>query len=211
MACETFQPDCILLDYRLRDLDGLQFLTRLAEQRGVRAPAVVMLTGAGHEEVAIEAMKRGARDYLNKDLLTTKALARAVAHAIEKVALQRALDVQRQQRSENEARLRLALAAATMGTWEWNSATGEIHFSPEAEALWGLAPGTFAGTFDAFLTTLHPDDRIIFHLPWKTKGEGVAHDLEYRIVLPDGTVRWIAARGQLLADSGEKEKWTMGW
>lgn len=210
MACETFQPDCILLDYRLRDLDGLQFLTHLAEQRRVQAPAVVMLTGAGHEEVAIEAMKRGARDYLNKDLLTTKALARAVAHAIEKVALQRALDVQRQQTSENEAHLRLALAAATMGTWKWNSATGEIHFSPEAEALWGLAPGTFPGTFDAFLTTLHPDDRVIFHSPWKIKGEGVTGDLEYRIVLPDGAVRWVAVRGQLLSDSGEKRKWAHG-
>ena len=165
-----------------------------------QAPAVVMLTGTGNEVVAVEAMKRGVQDYLHKDALSGERLWHAIANAIEKVALRQALEAQRQQTSENEARLRLAFAAAHMGTWVWNPSTGEIHFSPETEALWGLAPGTFAGTFDAFLAALHPDDRAIFHSPWKTRGDGMTHDLEYRIVLPDGTVRWVTVRGQILAD-----------
>ncbi len=60
------KPDLILLDYNLPDYDGLAFLERLARLPGVQIP-VVMLTGAGDESVAVEAMKAGAGDYLVKD------------------------------------------------------------------------------------------------------------------------------------------------
>jgi signal transduction histidine kinase len=78
-------PDCILLDYRLPDLDGVEFLVQLAAA-GIACP-VIVLTGQGSEEVAVQAMKSGAQDYLIKDALTREGLARAVLHAIERVAL----------------------------------------------------------------------------------------------------------------------------
>jgi C4-dicarboxylate-specific signal transduction histidine kinase len=58
--------DCILLDYRLPDLDGLEVLAELAKSKGVTSP-VVMLTGANDIGVAVEAMRRGVQDYLLKD------------------------------------------------------------------------------------------------------------------------------------------------
>ncbi|WP_426337899.1 response regulator [Pseudoduganella sp. S-14] len=63
------EPDCILLDYHLPDLTGLEFLARLAADRGEPQPniPVMMLTGADSATVAAEAMRRGARDYLVKD------------------------------------------------------------------------------------------------------------------------------------------------
>jgi signal transduction histidine kinase len=63
------EPDCILLDYHLPDLTGLEFLARLAAERGEAQPniPVMMLTGADSATVAAEAMRRGARDYLVKD------------------------------------------------------------------------------------------------------------------------------------------------
>jgi signal transduction histidine kinase len=75
-------PDCLLLDYRLPDMDGLEFLGRLR-----RTVPVIVLTGQGNESVAVQAMKGGAQDYLLKGSITRQDLRRAVHNAVEKVAL----------------------------------------------------------------------------------------------------------------------------
>jgi signal transduction histidine kinase len=82
-------PDCLLLDYRMPDVDGLEFLTRLRER--LRVP-VIVLTGQGNEAVAVEAMKGGAQDYLLKGAVTRQGLQSAVRNAVEKVSLQREVD-----------------------------------------------------------------------------------------------------------------------
>lgn len=79
------KPQCILLDYNLPDMDGLEFLKELSEKK-IEIP-VIMLTGQGNESVAVEAMKRGAVDYLIKGSLDTKSLNSAVSNAIEKAQL----------------------------------------------------------------------------------------------------------------------------
>ncbi|GJL80084.1 MAG: diguanylate cyclase response regulator [Nitrospinaceae bacterium] len=78
--CNEENPDCILLDYSLPDMDGLEFLTLLRE-RGYPG-AVIMLTGQGSEEVAVEAMKGGALDYLIKNELSTQTLHTTILEAV---------------------------------------------------------------------------------------------------------------------------------
>lgn len=80
--------DCILVDYNLPDMNGLDLLIELREHLGVDAP-IVMLTGSGNESVAVEAMKRGAQDYMPKALFETERLSGVIAGAIEKCRLQR--------------------------------------------------------------------------------------------------------------------------
>ncbi|MEQ1948917.1 MAG: histidine kinase dimerization/phosphoacceptor domain -containing protein [Bryobacteraceae bacterium] len=86
---------CLLLDYKLPDMNGLQFIHKLAQQHSGRRFAIVMLTGLGNERIAAEAIKAGAQDYLVKDRITAESLQAAVENALEKVSLIDALKADR--------------------------------------------------------------------------------------------------------------------
>jgi two-component sensor histidine kinase len=104
-TCRTVAPDCVLLDYNLPDMTGLEFLTQLRAAAPLNEPvfAVVMLTDMSNYRVALEAMRSGAQDYLVKDRITGQKLGLAILKATQKVGLIREL-------REEHARLAGSLA-----------------------------------------------------------------------------------------------------
>lgn len=105
---------------------------------------------------------------------------------------------------EGEERLRIALQAGQMGTWEWDITTGQVTWSETLEAIHGIAPGTFPGTYEAYCSDIHPEDRnCVTDTIAKTLAEGSDHWITYRIVLPDDRVRWVEDRGRLFVDDDE--------
>ena len=102
-------PDCVLLDYQLSDLDGLEFLDRFPAAVGGATIPIVMLTGHGNEAVAVQAMKKGVHDYLVKGL-NSDGLRQVVQAAIDKAILRRQIEEQRQDLERLSAE-RLALIA----------------------------------------------------------------------------------------------------
>ena len=60
-----------------------------------------------------------------------------------------------------EERMRFALESADVGIWDMDYATGVLRWSEILEAQYGLQPGTFGGTFEAFVERIHPDDRAV--------------------------------------------------
>ncbi len=92
--CFEHRPDCVLLDYHVPDLDGLEFIDEVTQKGNQPHLPILMLSGQGDEDVAAEALKRGATDYLVKGKLTSEGLARAISRALEKAALLRTMDRQ---------------------------------------------------------------------------------------------------------------------
>lgn len=82
-----FQPDIVLLDFLLPDIDGLQLIAELRQQAGEQMPAAIMLTRQGNEAVAVRAIKSGAQDYLVKGQTTPEILHSTINSAIENVRL----------------------------------------------------------------------------------------------------------------------------
>ncbi|MDC4226294.1 MAG: PAS domain-containing protein [Candidatus Manganitrophus sp.] len=95
----------------------------------------------------------------------------------------------------------MALQAGRIGTWDWNLTTGKIVWSSRHEALWGMAPGTFKGTYEEFEARLHPDDRDgVKRATARAIAERSNFHIEYRVIWPDGSVHWIAGKGEPLFD-----------
>lgn len=96
-VCQERTPDCIVLDNRLPDEAGISLLRDFtAEPYPPRFP-VVMLTGSGDHETAVQAMKAGAQDYLVKGRVTGDSLFRSIRNAVEKVRLRRKIEEQRRE------------------------------------------------------------------------------------------------------------------
>lgn len=95
-TCRRTAPDCVLIDYKLPDMNGLDFVAQLRSREVTGAgAAVVMLTGLADEQLAVHAMKAGAQDYLVKDRMTPEGLGSAVKRATEKMWLIRQLKEER--------------------------------------------------------------------------------------------------------------------
>ncbi len=107
-----------------------------------------------------------------------------------------------QQLRDSEERLQLAIRAGGLGIWETNFESGQRHWSPEAMAMFGLdladGIGRFGGDDDELLSRVHQDDRHLhdgYGLDLSKAGSTAA---EYRIVLPNGDLRWLAGGAMVL-------------
>ncbi|WP_431267222.1 PAS domain S-box protein [Dankookia sp. P2] len=97
--------------------------------------------------------------------------------------------------------MRLAIGAARMFFWDWNTATGEVEWSAGLEEACGLPRGAFGRSVDAFRALVHAEDlpRVEAALAAALADEA-AYDVEFRMCRGDGGERWVLARGTVLRD-----------
>ena len=113
--------------------------------------------------------------------------------------------VAREALQRSEERLRLAQQVARVGTFEWHVQTGLSIWTPELEAMYGLSPGEFPGTHRAWEKLVHCDDRAnVIRLGEQALETGEPVEGEWRVVWPDGSVHWLAARCQAFKDEAGK-------
>jgi PAS domain S-box-containing protein len=95
-------------------------------------------------------------------------------------------------------RLSLALESARMGTWDWEIATDELIWSPVSKSIFGMASDAPI-SYSIFLDVVHPEDReAVDALCRRCLDPTIRapYDTQYRVVWPDGAVRWVLARGK---------------
>jgi PAS domain S-box-containing protein len=164
---------------------------------GERAYLAVPLIRQGRWTAALWASTDQPRQWQLREVALLETVAERTWLAVEKLRLEQA-------HREAEERIKLAVEAAEMGTWELQPLTGELRWDDRCKALFGLAIDAQV-TYDLFLASLHPDDREPTNraVEWSLKPEsGGGVDIEYRAIgLDDGVERWIAAKGQAYFDA----------
>jgi PAS domain S-box-containing protein len=114
------------------------------------------------------------------------------------VEREQAKEAARQSRDE----LHLTLEGSRVGTWNWDVHTGKLCWSDNVEGIHCLAPGTFGGTFEAFLNCVYAEDRDSVLRSIRSAVEGVEdYEIEYRFICADGSLRWMGGRGRMLYDA----------
>jgi len=100
----------------------------------------------------------------------------------------------------NQERLNLAQKSARLGSFEWNIQTGEVIWSEETEALYGLPPGGFSGDYEAWAKLVHPEDRPHAEQAVRRALVDGEYNAEWRVIWPDGSIHWIITRGKVFFD-----------
>jgi PAS domain S-box-containing protein len=132
----------------------------------------------------------------------------AFARAVADRAAQVLIDAQREKAGhelrESEQRMTLAAEAAQLGMWVWEQTTNQVWMSEKCRRIFGFPPRCEI-TYQDVLARIHPEDRADTD---RAAREAVAarsrYEADYRLVLPDGTLRWVAARGAVtVEDDGQ--------
>jgi PAS domain S-box-containing protein len=191
-AIHAGEIDLILADHSLPSYDGISAL-KLALRYCPDVP-FLFVSGTLGEEVAIEALKIGATDYVLKTRLSRLApsVGRALRESRERAERKRAENALRR----SEAYLAEAQKLSRTGSFGWDVLRGRIYWSEETFRIFGYDPGLVV-TLDSMMERAHPDDRCgVRQFVDRVAAERKEFDYEHRLLMPDGSAKHIRVVGQ---------------
>ena len=179
--------DLILADYKLPSFDGISAL-HLARSERPEVP-FIFVSGTVGEDVAIEALKIGATDYVLKQRLSrlVPSVQRALREARERAERRKVAEALRR----SEMYLAQAQRLSHTGSFGWNVASGEIYWSDETYQIFEYEP-TRNPTVQMVVDRTHPDDQMhVRQVIERASSENSGFDIEHRLMMPNGTVKCV--------------------
>ncbi|SCX58811.1 ATP-binding protein [Nitrosospira sp. Nsp1] len=208
------KPDCVLLDYHLPDLNGLEFLAALTDEAGDVAIPVMMLTGTDNAAIAVEAMKRGARDYLIKDMehqylellpaIIQRVLSERRMRMEKKLAEDKLAQAEAKHRSLVETIPAIVYIATLDGTNRF------LYVSSRIKTL-GFPSDEWLNDPDILLARTYAEDRRhMLDERARSRATGAPLRCEYRLLSRDGSVLWFRDEASVVRDESGRSLFLQG-
>jgi PAS domain S-box-containing protein len=197
-AFERDPWDLVISDYSLPRFSVPEAL-KLLEKSGLELPFIIV-SGKIGEETAVKMMKLGAHDYLLKDNLSRLDL--SIEHELGDAKIRKDHRLAEAALRQSEERFRQLAEHIEEVFWMTNPEKSQtIYISPSYEKMWGRTCESLYSNPLSFLENIHPEDapRILSSLKKQATGE---YEEVYRIIKPDGTIRWIRDRAFPIKNEG---------
>jgi len=193
-------PDVVIADWRLPDGFGTDLLTADQQTAG---PPIILMTGFGDEQVAVQAIKAGAMDYIVKSDKAFVRMPQVVQRVLTEwgnIVARRKAESELRRSEENLRRKQVMLARteriANVGSWEWDVARGTVIWSEELFRIFRRDPSDGPPAFSNQHALYPPED--LERLGKAVDGaiqHGTPYELELQIIRTDGVMRTCLARG----------------
>lgn len=193
-AIDNFKPDLILADHSLPHFDGVSALD-IVNKKCPEVP-FIFVSGKIGEEFAVEALKRGATDYVLKSNLPK--VGPAIIRAIEEVKEQQKLKKAEEALHKKNMQLNEAQKIGHIGSWEWDVSTGSMDCSDEFYRILGAEQFNNDFDYSYFMDFIDPEDqaRVSKNVQLAIDALEPFYD-EYKIIRPDGDIRVVASQGKV--------------
>ncbi len=189
--------DLILADYNLPQFTGLEAFFLLNDYR-LDIP-FILVSGTVGEETAVDCIKKGITDYVLKDRMIR--LGPKVIAALEQKRLREQKNQTEEALIQSEEQFRQLAENINEVFWLMDRKQGRVlYVSPQYSQVWKRSAKSIYDDANGWLNTVHPEDRSRVEAAFQQTIEDGRYDEEYRIVHPDGSIRWIRDRGFPIRD-----------
>lgn len=189
--------DVMLIDYRLPGMNALDALKEIRQFRDIDLP-IILITGHGTEDIALQALKLGAADYIVKSPGYLAHLPSAVENAFHRArAARENTELLERERALRDSEERFRQLAENIREVFWLSDPSHqevLYVSPAYEEIWGRSCKSLYESPGDWIEAIHPDDRERVMRAVIDKQARGTYNEEYRIRRPDGSIRWIRDR-----------------
>ena len=212
----------VLIDVVMPQLDGFQLAAMIREHPRFQKLAIIFVSAIQVGEMDhLRGYEIGAVDYVSVpvvpkvlrakvrvfvdlyrktrqlEVLNSELEARVAARTAE-------LEAQTERLRQSEERRSIALSAGDMGSWEVDLVTGHLEWDDGPYRIFGVDPADFEPTVERIEAMMHPDDREKHALAAIVGAGGSRFQVEFRIVRPNGEVRWCYGAGIITRDADGK-------